>query len=163
MNLTAVVALFIVISHATFATSSDTLARYSGVLSDLSLALLAAWIFNLLIVELPRRRDRAQLYSGIAWMIGLMAQSGLSMMEHLSHAAKESINLDPQVEGIIIAADRGATDRICAAIGPSTPYAPIRGTAGCWELISNPVQMLVSITAGFNPGYRLSMSRSVPR
>ena len=135
MDLTAVVALLIVISHTTFTTSDDTLARYSGVLSDLSLALLAAWIFNLLIVELPRRRDRARLYSGVAWMIGLMAQSGLSMMESLSYAAKESINIDPQVGGVIIAANRKVTDRICAKIGPSTPYAPIPGAVGCWELI----------------------------
>ena len=140
VNLTAVVALLIVISHAMFTTSNDMLARYSAVLSDLSLALLAAWTFNLLIVELPRRRDRARLYSGVAWMIGLMARSGLSMMAHLSNAAKESINLDPQVEGIIMAADRGVTDRICAAIGPSTPYAPIPGAVGCWELIRSQVQ-----------------------
>jgi hypothetical protein len=140
VDLTAAVALLIVISHATFTTSDDTLARYSGVLSDLSLALLAAWIFNLLIVELPRRHDRARLYSGLAWMIGLMAQSGLSMMEHLSHAAKESINIDPQVGGIIMTADREATDRICAAIGPNTPYAPIPGAAGCWELIRGHIQ-----------------------
>jgi hypothetical protein len=140
VNFTAVVALLIVISHATFTTSNDTLARYSGVISDLSLALLAAWIFNILIVELPRRRDRAQLYSGVAWMIGLMAQSGLSMMEHLSQAAKENINLDPEVAGIIIPADRGATDRICAAIGPNMPYVPIPGAVGCWELICNQVQ-----------------------
>ena len=128
------------ISHATFTTSDSTLARYSGVLSDLSLALLAAWIFNLLVVELPRRRDRARLYSGVAWMIGLMAQSGLSMMEHLSHAAKESINIDPQVGGIIMTANREATNRICAAIGPNIPYAPIPGAAGCWELIRNHIQ-----------------------
>jgi hypothetical protein len=140
VDLTAAIALLIVISHATFTTSDSTLARYSGVLSDLSLALLAAWIFNLLIVELPRRRDRARLYSGVAWMIGLMAQSGLSMMEHLSHAAKESINIDPQVGGIIMTADREATDRICAAMGPNTPYAPIPGAAGCWELIRNHIQ-----------------------
>jgi hypothetical protein len=140
VDLTAVVALLIVISHATFTTSDDTLARYSGVLSDLSLALLAAWIFNLLIVELPRRHDRARLYSGVAWMIGLMAQSGLSMMEHLSHAARESINIDSQVGGIIISANREATDRICAAIGPDTWYAPIPGAVGCWELIRSHIQ-----------------------
>jgi hypothetical protein len=140
VNLTAFVALLIVVSHATFTTSSHPLSRYSGVLSDLSLALLAAWIFNLLIVDLPRRRDRARLYSGVAWMIGLMAQSGLSMMEHLSHAAKENINIDPRVSGIIIAADRSVTDRICAAIGPRTPYAPIPGAVGCWGLIRSKVE-----------------------
>ena len=140
VDLIAAAALLIVISHATFTTSNNTLARYSGVLSDLSLALLAAWIFNLLIVELPRRRDRARLYSGVAWMIGLMAQSGLSMMQFLSNAAEEGINVDPQVEGIIIAADREATNRICAAIGPDTPYAPIPGAVGCWQLIRNQVQ-----------------------
>jgi hypothetical protein len=151
VNLTAVVALLIVISHATFTTSDDTLARYSGVFSDLSLALLAAWIFNLLIVELPRRRDRARLYSGVAWMIGLMAQSGLSMMEHLSHAANESINIDPQVSGVIIAANREATHRICAVIGPSTPYAPIPGAVGCWELIRSHIQKAREYHRRFQP------------
>jgi hypothetical protein len=135
VNLFAIGALVIVISHATFTTSNQALARYSGVLSDLSLAYLAAWIFNLLVVELPRRRDRAQLYSGVAYMIGLMAHSGHSMMEHLSTAAEVSINIDPQVPGAIVAADREATDRICAAIGPNTPYVPLPGGYGCWELI----------------------------
>jgi hypothetical protein len=65
VNVIAVAALLIVISHATFITSNDMLARYSGVLSDLSLVLLAAWIFNLLVVEIPRRQDRVRLYSGI--------------------------------------------------------------------------------------------------
>jgi len=115
-------------------------ARYSGVLSDLALALLAAWIFNYIIVELPRRRDRERLYSGIAWMIGLMAKSGLSMMEFLSNAAAENINIDPQVGGVIIAADREATNRICAALGPNTPYVPIPGAVGCWELIRQQVE-----------------------
>jgi hypothetical protein len=135
VNVIAVAALLIVISHATFTTSNDMLARYSGVLSDLSLALLAAWIFNLLVVEIPRRQDRVRLYSGIAWMIGLMANSGLSMMEFLSRAANQNINIDPQVGGVIVGANREATDRICAAIGPTTPYIPIPGAVGCWELI----------------------------
>jgi hypothetical protein len=109
--------------------------------SDLSLALLAAWIFNLAVVELPRRHDRARLYSGIAWMIGLMAESGLSMIEHLSHAAKQNINIDPQVGGVIVSANRETTDTICAAIGPNTPCTPIPGAVGCWELIRNHVQI----------------------
>ena len=140
VNFTAVIALLIVISHATFTTSYEMFARYSGVLSDLSLALLAAWIFNLLVIEIPRRQDRVRLYSGIAWMIGLMAQSGISMMEFLSRAANENINIDPQVGGVVIAANREATDQICGAIGPTTPYVPLPGAVGCWELIRNQVQ-----------------------
>jgi hypothetical protein len=90
VNLIASGSLLIVMSHATLTTTIAVLARYSGVLSDLSLALLAAWIFNLFVVELPRLADRQRLYSGVSWMIGLMANSGLSMMDRLSHAATET-------------------------------------------------------------------------
>jgi hypothetical protein len=140
LNLTALAALLIVLSHATFTTSDATLARYSGLLSDLALALLAAWIFNSIIVDLPRRRDRQRLYTGIAWMVGLMANSGIAMMDFLATAAKENINIDPEVGGVVIPASREATDRICAAIGPETPYVPIPGAEGCWQLIRTQVE-----------------------
>jgi len=135
VNLIAAVALLIVLSHATFTTSNAAIARYSGVLSDLSLAILAAWIFNVLIVVLPRHQDRLRLYSSVAPMIGLMANSGHEMMEFLSRAANVNINIDPEIGGIIIPASRQAADRICAAISPNTPYVPFLGAIGCWDLI----------------------------
>jgi hypothetical protein len=139
VDLIAAIALIIVLSHATFTTSNEAIARYSGVLSDLSLAILAAWIFNLLIVVLPRRQDRLRLYSGVAWMVGLMAHSGHEMMEFLSHPVNVNINIDPQIGGVIIPASRDVTNRICAAVGPMTPYVPLPGAIGCWELIRNQI------------------------
>lgn len=120
VDLAALVALLIVLSHATFTTPHEQLARYSGVLSDLCLALLAAWVFNLLVVELPRRRDREQLYTGIAPMVGLMANAGIRMVEFLSVPAGVSVAVDPSVGGVIVPADRGLTDRICAVLTPTT-------------------------------------------
>lgn len=126
--------VLIIASYSTFTTKNPVLARYSQVIYELSLAWLAAWIFNLLIVDLPRRQDRRRIYSGVGWMVNQIAWSGMSMIEGLSLPAGVDIRLDSRVGGAINEADRSACERICKAIGPDTPY-PWRPGIGCWDLV----------------------------
>lgn len=141
VNVLGLFALVIVIVNTVFTTTSDQRIRYGKLLSDLSLAYVAAWIFNQLVVELPRRNEKKRLYTSIAWMIGLMAESGHFMMQKLALAANEDINVDPNIGGIIIPANREFTDRICASIGPETPYVPLAGAKGCWAFIRDQIQL----------------------
>jgi hypothetical protein len=134
LNLTALAALAIVLFHATFTTNNARFARYSSALSDLCLAILAAWIFNLIVIELPRRRDRQSLYPNIAWMVALMANSGISLVEFLATTAHVDVKVDPKVGGVIVQADKALAHQICAAIGPETPYVPVRPDT-CLQLI----------------------------
>jgi hypothetical protein len=60
---------------------------------DLSLAYLAGWIFNLLVVLLPRRRQRRALYSALRGSFYMMANSGKDLVRDL-----EFIGMCPERE-----------------------------------------------------------------
>ena len=65
---------------------NGALSRYADLLSDLSLAILAAWVFDLVLVELPRKRTKERLYTDISWIVGLMANAGVEIKSFLATA-----------------------------------------------------------------------------
>lgn len=51
-------------------------ARIGQLFNDLALAYLAAWIFNLLVIVLPRRQEKRRIYTAVSWRVPLIAEAG---------------------------------------------------------------------------------------
>lgn len=87
-------------------------ARIGTLLYDLSIAYAGAFTFYLLVVRLPLRRDRQNVYRHIGWLIWLIIEHARNLMTTLNRAAQ----IEP--------ADRPNTwanvSDLCAKIAPNS-------------------------------------------
>jgi hypothetical protein len=101
VNGLAGVALAIAVLRLVFENTHELLVRGAAVgnlLQDLSIAYLAAWIFNLLVVEVPRQRDRAIVMGFGGRLVGTMtAVSRLLAIEILRAGGRPLLTDDAAI------------------------------------------------------------------
>ncbi|MFA7511861.1 MAG: hypothetical protein WCZ29_15385 [Mycolicibacterium vanbaalenii] len=94
-------------------------ARLGDLIYDLSIAYAGAFVFYLLVVRIPLRRDRKNHDGHLGWLIWLIVEHAKSLMVTLNRAA----DIEP--------ADRPNTwanvDELCRKIGPNSPAPQDQG------------------------------------
>jgi len=78
---------------------------------ELSIAYLGAWFFNLLVIELPRRKQRADAFEAINYRLRYLTRTGYALRLQLSICAtdgdwNEQDALDPTYRELILAGMR---------------------------------------------------------
>jgi hypothetical protein len=97
---------------------ADDNVRFGDLVRDLALAYLAAWIFNVLVVVLPRRHDQRRIYAGSGHLIQMIAGTGIGLIGTLAEAAGADAPSQP---------DREFVARICAHINPNDQAPLVTG------------------------------------
>lgn len=67
---------------------------------NLSIGYLGAWLFNLLVIEIPRRRQRLDAFQSVAYRLESLASIAAQIRFSLSGATKSGINLGDELDEI---------------------------------------------------------------
>jgi hypothetical protein len=149
VNVIAIAALVYVIVRTTLVDVSDVIpggVTYWSVLQDLALAYLAAWIFNLLVIEIPRRRDRRRIFASVGWIVGLIAQTGLFYIDKMA----SEVGL-PAFAGTDEQRTQQDIDQMCAAIDPNIPYTPWPEYGTWYELLKRQINKATGLHERLTP------------
>jgi hypothetical protein len=116
LDLLALMAIAVLVLRTIFVDNHDFVPRWvarSGELVyELSLAFLGAWIFNLLVIVIPRRRDKWDIYTVTGARVAQIGASAQTIIASVS----SHLNIDAPIEP-----DREFVRRCFAKIDPNGP------------------------------------------